>query len=74
VIALAEILVYAYCVLVGIFVLAWIKTSSAWWLSEAETTKQKGEKTLSVIIVCRNEIQNLPYLVADLAQQTLPTG
>jgi len=73
VIVLAEILVYAYCVLVGIFVLAWIKTSSAWWLSEAETTQQKGEKTLSVIIVCRNEIQNLPYLVADLAQQTLPT-
>jgi cellulose synthase/poly-beta-1,6-N-acetylglucosamine synthase-like glycosyltransferase len=69
VIVLAEILVYAYCVLVGIFVLAWIKTSSAWWFRLRSTTE--SVKKLSVIIVCRNELQNLPFLLEDLANQTL---
>lgn len=85
---LAEIFVYAYSLLVSIFIVTWCKmlfhfSGFYGWLSVAETThkilipiSEQSETNpkiqLSVVVVCRNEMQNLPYLIEDLQNQTLP--
>lgn len=66
----AEIFVCVYCLLVAVFIVFWLKLSFS---KSAYTSKTIQEKNwLSVVVVCRNEMQNLPNLLQDLAKQTLP--
>ncbi|MFN3315696.1 MAG: glycosyltransferase [Raineya sp.] len=66
----AEIFVYAYCLLVAIFIVIWLKLSFGKSTYTSKTIQEKN--WLSVVVVCRNEMQNLPNLLKDLENQTLP--
>ena len=65
---LAEIFVYVYCLLVIVFV-------GMWWQLSFHKNKKAAQvlphNWISVVVVCRNERQNLPYLLEDLQKQTL---
>lgn len=67
---LAEIVVYAYCLLVVIFVVAWCKLS--FFRGSKSIADFQPQNWISVVVVCRNEIANLPRLLKDLEQQNLP--
>ena len=80
---LAEIFVYAYSLMIGIFIVIWCRlffhrqfgfAHRPVRSSTHENNKPPLQTQLSVVVVCRNEMQNLPHLIQDLQKQTLKTA
>lgn len=70
---LAEAFVYVYSLMIGVFVVVWCRLFFRGHLGFAykKTEANPQQVQLSVVVVYRNEMQNLPHLVEDLEKQTL---